>query len=365
MTVNRMGTRGLTCALAIAMITLHSIFFSQRVGSSQIVGNLLTPSSNSKCLHHSPIDALTSKLKGFEPNDTVRIDQPTPSRCGKLRRRSLWTNRKLDQLTPLARSIVEHQNDCSNPVMTFPVDNDFGLGSHLYLWSQAFCNAWETGHRLVSNNPQWLWNDVTYCESGTPFECYFGGMEASCPGEGALVNAVVTDPRQQSERCKLVQDKALLKQFRAASMEAIFRDVTELAIREAERQVGLLFPEATVPSNLIAVHLRWGDKFWEMDLAPIEEYIAAIKRMANDSEVVHIYLACEDPKAVKQFVAQAPDQWNIYIDRIIPELSIARPSKGNRASWLSRNTKGRSGLMSVASLLISLEADRWQLYNYD
>jgi hypothetical protein len=110
-----------------------------------------------------------------------------------------------------------------------------------------------------------------------------------------------------------------------------------------------------------------------MDLPSIEEYINATHRIidvrrqrsvleANVGKVAatnetgtHIYLATEDPRAVDAFQEMADPSWLLYIDRSVVELDVFRPRKGNRASWTTRNTKGRAGLVALGSLLVALE----------
>ena len=112
----------------------------------------------------------------------------------------------------------------------------------------------------------------------------------------------------------------------------------------------------------------WGDKFWEMDLVKIEEYMDAIRSLIKsdpslvDSDgLVHIYLATEDPKAHDEFVEAVPSNWKVYADITLQEINAFRPVKGNRASHATRNTKGRAGLVAMGSLLVALEAKAYVL----
>jgi hypothetical protein len=105
-------------------------------------------------------------------------------------------------------------------------------------------------------------------------------------------------------------------------------------------------------------------QFWEMDLVPAEEYVQAVARLVQEGDIgtpVSIYLATEDPRAVSAFQSAAPPEWKVYVDRTITELSEFRPTKGNRASWTTRNTMGRAGLVSLGSLLVALEANYFVL----
>lgn len=353
----------------------------------------------SSCLVHAPLQVNTERV---QTNETT-LQHPTASHCGRLRRDwsdGMGTDRnslqnKYHLLSPLAREIEDHQSNCSLPVGIFHMDNSYGLGSHLMLWSQALCNAQEKGYRVQTYNPDWIWLDQTYCnrdmaQNQSPFMCYFPKMEHRCPEDANTTIAItnqpttivpmnITDPRNKKHWCqKIKKDHQFHTNFRAAAMEYVFQQISPLVVHEAQRQIGLIFPNGSIPSNLITVHLRWGDKFWEMDLVPISEYVHAVsdllwQRCGNCiTTEAHIYLATEDPRAASAFMAEVLHQsnttdnstsknWFIYTDRTIPELDPYRPVRGNRASWTTRNTKGRAGLMALASMLVALEADYFVL----
>ena len=56
-----------------------------------------------------------------------------------------------------------------------------------------------------------------------------------------------------------------------------------------------------------------------------------------------------------------PKGWNVYADITLLEIDGFRPRKGNRASWAARNTKGRAGLVALASLLVAMESNMFVL----
>jgi len=417
-TTDLVKTTLVLCLLALGSTTLHTLSYLQKVldgasfvavplhprvssSSGQHVSSasreehmnivVTTKDTNYDCLQHAPlpvdhVERVQTELR--------MLQQPSSEQCGRLRRREYWSGgstRSKGQalpaaLSPLAQEIERHQSNCSLPTATFHLDNSFGLGSHLMLWSQAVCNAQEAGFRVQTYNPDWLWRDRSYCNSSnssnssdtqSPFLCYFPAMEQRCAGEEEesfpIVN--VTDPRDAKRRCRRIRegDPQFLTDFRAASIEYMFQRVSPLVLREAERQMGLVFADTggVAPRDLVTVHLRWGDKFWEMDLAPISEYMEAVSRIlvdrtggggqGNNNSTANIYLATEDPKAAAEFLAAVPSGWTVYTDRTVAELGAFRPPKGNRASWTARNTQGRAGLVALASLLVALEADAFVL----
>jgi hypothetical protein len=366
----------LLCVLALSSNTLETLRYLQDALDDLVRSDIpiraayVKPtnqqnlSPDSQCLVHLPLMVNASKTL----KSSSVLQHPSSKHCGKLRRN--WSGYTVQ--SALAREIEENQSNCSWPVATFHVDNDSGFGSHLYLWSQAICNAHELGYRVQSFNPNWLWLDQSYCDSflarKSPFLCYFPTIEYNCGIDETLLSSTnVTDPRQVKRRCsRMAQDKGFLAAFRTASVEYIFRQVSSIVVREAERQIGLLFSDGNAPDDLITVHIRWGDKFWEMDLAPIAEYIEAVSTMLKiqgrgDNSTANIYLATEDPKAAMEFMAAVPTGWKVYVDRTVVELNNFRPVKGNRASWTTRNTNGRAGLVALGSLLVAMESNYFVL----
>jgi len=368
-------------------------------GVSDQEGTTMRSFASTNCLKHEPLSIVSAFRVGSREQSSsstispppLPLIQPAPSVCGRLRRN--WTNVQL--LSPIAKRLEAHQSDCSLPVVTDHVDDSYGMGSHLYVWSQALCNALESRHRLLSVNPSWLWMDRTHCDynhdavnnwtrgskvSTSPFACYFPLAEERCgrdTSDDGSADINVTDPRHQKMRCSLVRTPEGLAAFRAAAMEYLFQTVSPLVLGEAERQLGLLFPGGVAPSDLITVHMRWGDKFWEMQLASEHEYVGAVCQLLSqktsaqqdhyysdtdcNATVANIYLASEDPRAVNAFQQAAPSGWKVYVDRTVVELDAFRPSKGNRASWTARNTQGRAGLVALGSLLVALEANYFVL----
>ena len=106
-----------------------------------------------------------------------------------------------------------------------------------------------------------------------------------------------------------------------------------------------------------------------MKLASIAEYITAVSEMLHrqgrNSTTANVYLSSEDPYAIREFLKVAPPAWKIYTDRSTIELDEFRPllnfTRIHQPSFTSRNTKGRAGLVNLASLLVALEANYFVL----
>jgi hypothetical protein len=151
-------------------------------------------------------------------------------------------------------------------------------------------------------------------------------------------------------------------ELRASATEFLFGHVSSLVVQEAERQIALVFEKVgQVPKDLITVHIRWGDKAREMQLVPISDYIQAIEevldqRKSND-KTANIFLATEDPQAVKEFQKLAPAKWNIYLDQYYTDMLPYRISEYNGSPKMSAQLNGRTGLVALGSLLVAMEAN--------
>ncbi len=166
--------------------------------------------------------------------------------------------------------------------------------------------------------------------------------------------------------------------MRTATTEFLFTRLSHLVQMEGERQLNRVFGEnnnnMVVPPNLITVHIRWGDKADEMELVPIDHYVNAVRdivqrrrqhtqseRRDTNQEQVHIYVATEDPDAVRQFQAKAPTDWHLYLDQFYVELVPDRVASYNGAAHQARAGRGRPGLLALGSLLVAMEANDFVL----
>lgn len=120
------------------------------------------------------------------------------------------------------------------------------------------------------------------------------------------------------------------------------------------------FPEGLPhPDDLITVHIRWGDKGREMELRSVERYIGNISEMImtrpknREHMPLHIYLASEDPEAIRQFLENAPKDWNIH--------TSGPTNKPGVSDMISMSKDEFAGLQSFGALLLSMESNRYVL----
>jgi hypothetical protein len=306
----------------------------------------------------------------------------------------------------------------------FRFRNRYGLGSDLHLWTIALCNAMERNLRLHTILP-WIFWDESSCGHGkgqqtasnsssasatSSMSCYFPQAEPTCPTITSSVspfsqntNTVYKLYRGQgriSMECPtVIQSMGLssssppsssfaMDELFASGIEFLFSRVSPLVQQEAERQLRRVFsgnmnhtgrgPTSvssstddaifSVPPDLITVHVRWGDKDTEMKLVTMEEYIDAVKSIQRERgrpiEKAFIFLATEDPWAVKEMLAMAPLGWTIYIDQYFHDYSSHRSVVENIYNGnplMSKALHGKPGLSALGSLLVAMEANDFVL----
>jgi hypothetical protein len=271
-----------------------------------------------------------------------------------------WSNLPLH--SEIAKRLDDHQHNCLLPVREYGWRGDSGLGSDVHVWGNHLWAGLLYGYRVKSPNP-WIWVDSEACGGSLSWQCYFPGVEPTCIGEEIQSKPII------AESCGVEPfwpDTYAIPAFRAAATEFVFSRLSNVVITEARRQLNAIFGSSGIPSNLIVVHVRWGDKVMEAHLMPIDDYISAVKRLVRERKIdsVHVLLCTEDPKGVVAFKEAAPTSWNIYLDHFYTELLPYRENREvsyNLPSFIAMELKGKPGLWALGSLLVAMEANHFVL----
>ena len=287
--------------------------------------------------------------------------------------------------SPIARKIEAIQSNCSLPIRELPLKHSnwvTGLGADIHIWSQLTCLAIHNGERVVATAP-WAWLDYR-CNADLPLGCYF--LKFATPlcvekTETAL-SMESTSSRQKkassildiSKECKDMnrQNASSVRLFRDATTEYLFSGgLSKLVLDEIRAQMGKVFGAQRAPRHLITVHIRWGDKAVEMELATITEYVEAVHRILDRRkalqqltyEPVHVFVSSEDPRALGSFQRAAPDDWNIYGDAMVDEMKPFRPRDNGLFGGpvVAQKLSHIEGTCSLASLAIAMEANEFVL----
>eukprot|EP00546_Thalassionema_frauenfeldii_P022193 CAMPEP_0178905090 /NCGR_PEP_ID=MMETSP0786-20121207/6066_1 /TAXON_ID=186022 /ORGANISM="Thalassionema frauenfeldii, Strain CCMP 1798" /LENGTH=319 /DNA_ID=CAMNT_0020576627 /DNA_START=282 /DNA_END=1238 /DNA_ORIENTATION=+ len=276
-----------------------------------------------------------------------------------------------------------HQQNCTLPLAQIPFRNRFGLGSDLHVWTQAVCNAASLGYRVESTGP-WLWLDPTVCPGNysDAMGCYFtkaaASSELSCSLK--IEQPPIAIRARQGYHCnEIMPQRYNVSDFRTGGIEFLFSSVSRAIVEEAERLLPKVFPpHGIVPPNLITVQIRRGDKLVEepsLKRLTIQTFIDSVSKLANPDLPIHVFLATEDQQAMEEFKQTAPSHWTIHPDPYHTELKALKErlvtsdqnfshNKGNNYNEnprLSLATKGKSGLIALASLLLAMEANSYVL----
>jgi hypothetical protein len=333
----------------------------------------------------------TQNATNLLPNDTEYA-----RRESKLSLRFDWKN-----LTPtldLTKHILQHQSNCSLPMATFAYRNRFGLGSDLHMYAQGICNALESNRRIRTVG-DWAWMDQGHCQNhvmGSPMHCYFSQAELNCPGDASFAisnpqfdlyiensTELLSKPNGNvPNHCpSFIGPNGKFNEhlMQIATVESLFIHVTPLLYQEATRQLNLVFGDLSrIPDDLVTVHIRWGDKVEtydgkrkrrpEMNKVDIHDYIVAVRQIIRQrrgnnqtAETANVFLATEDPAAVKAFRAAMPPGWKLYVDQFLTETQSHRVNEYNGASKMSKRLGGSAGLVALGSLLVAMEANDFVL----
>jgi hypothetical protein len=260
------------------------------------------------------------------------------------------------------------------------------MGSDLHVWTQAICNAMEEGYRVRTEMP-WIYYAKEKCGenlNASAITCYFPKSELQCSND---IHELSSESGQDVSRHKLYRARGKISRscqqimnaynltyssVREAGIEYLFSSVSQLVQAEGEKQLNQVFAHLdAIPRNLITVHIRWGDKKDEMTLVPIEAYTQSVHEIlvnrkqhspSNEADQsVHIFLATEDPEAVRAFTETAPPSWNVYMDHYFSEYLPHRNAQYNGNPQMAQNLMGKPGLSALGSLLVAMEANDFVL----
>jgi hypothetical protein len=313
--------------------------------------------------------------------------------------------RHLERLSPLAQAIEAMQSNCDFKKMGISEQRACcGLGSDIHTYSVSLCYGLQLKNVRVRTLGYWHWRDEKHCQvydSGikdpwkSPLKCYFPESENLCPEDDAQFGELeLQDPERSfnmtypgggiaMDVCPdVIENAGSVSVVRAATTEFLFTRVADIVQKEGQRQLEAVFginrTHGEVPSNLITVHIRWGDKRFEAGLLPIEPYIDAVRTIVEsrrqakgkneswsaEEDEVSIFLSTEDPDAHQQFLASKPDHWNVYVDQYYVENLPYRTRDGNEYNNHINNLReagAQMGLVALGSMLVAMEANDFVL----
>lgn len=84
-------------------------------------------------------------------------------------------------------------------------------------------------------------------------------------------------------------------------------------------------------------------------------------QLASTNKIANIYLATEDPEAVREFRKALPVGWNLFVDQFLVDTSRHRVDEYNGSPKMATALNGKAGLLALGSLLVAMEANDFVL----
>ena len=204
--------------------------------------------------------------------------------------------------------------------------------------------------------------------TGNPLQCYFGNVFTPCPDDSPRNIAKNRGIFWQSWKCpKYIPHNgnfSAIWEFSNSATEYLFSQLNPEIVKLVEKEVLNIFGPEGAPSNMITVHIRWGDKKHEMggSLVAIDEYVKAVKFFVRKHRLdkVNIFLTTEDPKASRVFRSHeyvVANEWKVYEYTA----AISENNELHTPALDATRTKGKFGLISMIVLLLSLEGQYFVL----
>lgn len=277
------------------------------------------------------------------------------------------------------------QANCSNPTCFYKVGHNSTAKAH------------HGGKSSPARRPfpsPWVWDDPRSCTHegslALPMSCSFEGsllmpcgkMLLDTVKHGTLSQRSVEflslmpgSRSQQKSGCDIFygcpESSACGNGFGAA-LEYLFAHLGRPVLDRAQSAMSSVFG-GSVPSELITLHMRWGDKITETGINPVGDYIEAVQTMqsrckTSTNATQHIFVTTEDRAALDSFVGAVKTQalpWKIYAwDQSIIQDSRVQSGIGPTPMappQLAQRSDGSLGITSLAALLLAVEAKYYVL----
>lgn len=156
-----------------------------------------------------------------------------------------------------------------------------------------------------------------------------------------------------------------------SEIQYLFHHLNQRVIHLARKEILNIFGSKGTPSNMISVHIRWGDKAVENALVPMSKYVKSVNNLINKNNIgIHddrsiqsnltqtIFISTEDMAAYHEFVKIAKihfPNWTVktYLPAIAQDSSVESPQS---PITTARETHGNMAIKSLVSLLILLQS---------
>ena len=279
-----------------------------------------------------------------------------------------WQNATIS-FSQTAIWLRDTQKKCELPEVEYQFEPQ-GFGSNLHRWALALCHASSNNSKLLTV-PPWIWEDTSWCSAAElerPMSCYF--QEGAAAAKSCITQernvyrpAWAHNPRlgpRSTGLCRLPENVVYY-----AAIQLLFTSISPKLLRDADDAARNVFG-SEIPSNLISVHIRWGDKGSEMELIPITDYIEAIEQLIDrnkesfpPNQEISIFLSTEDPSAEEKFrKAAVLRKWRVYY---YAAAILHQKDAVGKPQMDAKRRNGASGRHSLIALILSMQAKLYVL----
>lgn len=211
--------------------------------------------------------------------------------------------------------------------------NQYGMGSDLHTFGQALWNMNEADGTCFALEKGWIWDPI-----------------------GRVFTFKLTDrcsaPQEWTQGRHTGKFKAAIR--RTATAFILSNYLSDHVYQEARDSVHVL-KGATV-TNMVTVHVRWGDKHNEAPQIPITKYVKAVA----DFQITHpvVYITTEDKSALREFTRAAPKNWTVR--HYAPATSTLSTGPNNSPMNFARSNPN-AGMHSMVAFLLGMQGNNFVL----
>eukprot|EP01060_Flectonema_neradi_P011376 TRINITY_DN1845_c2_g2_i1.p1 TRINITY_DN1845_c2_g2~~TRINITY_DN1845_c2_g2_i1.p1 ORF type:complete len:503 (+),score=74.39 TRINITY_DN1845_c2_g2_i1:110-1618(+) len=139
----------------------------------------------------------------------------------------------------------------------------------------------------------------------------------------------------------------------AQSIRYLLRGLQPWFKEKYDQWVKLTFPQG-MPTKLLGIHVRHGDKYKEMRLIPFSKYMVVAENLrSQDPELKSIFLSTEDPGVIKEALAYSKSKWDFYYTDVV------RSNEGSPREYALLIGTSLLGEISFTNLLIQEQCTHW------
>jgi len=222
---------------------------------------------------------------------------------------------------------IHHPEDCDNAKYAIISSEPSGIGSEIHVLGLAFSAAVEMRRIAIFSGTRWATGD--FCKGDNTWSCYFVPLSSKCtPTEEDMKHIVEWSGNfDESTNDKVLRFGARWSPASRTYIPTNILPILECSpfnpnhyyffwriqastymmrpnrrtLDEIARLRTQVFEHSVIPQGTINIHVRHGDKKYEMRLHELPDYMVALERMISSTPTIkpQVFLSSEDPKVIE------------------------------------------------------------------